>query len=497
MTDHAVGHHVRRSLRPLVQGWFRPWTHWHPTLVLRRVSDNWARHTLSTRYLIASIFVICTAMLHIGAWVDGRIRKSVVDPAASASAHYMERVIRTYEKELAAQTPLSEASKSALGSYVDPTSRHGILEIKIFLPDGTIIYSSRGEKSGKTKQSAELTTALSGRVVAHFDDAHDFEPLDDKTGGVPVFEVYAPLHDEANNRVIAVAQFFQDASILRREFTIARQHSWLVVGLLTLGMLSLLFGIVHRGSTLIYDQQQALQAKVSEQARLLKQNELLRARLTHAHQSSHMVSDKLMRRVGADLHDGPAQLLSLALLRLDELAPGTPTSPPQQGPPTLDAIRSVTQDALAEIRTISSGLSLPHLEHLSAAATIDYAIANHERWTRTSVNRDIEPMPDAVGLSARTCLFRCLQEGLNNAFHHADARGQHVLAHAEKNFIHLVVSDEGPGFQAETLRDRDDALGLAGLRHRLESIGGSIEILSVLGQGTKVAMTIPVKAIHD
>ena len=185
MTDHAVGHHVRRSLRPLVQGWFRPWAHWHPTLVLRRVSDNWARHTLSTRYLIASIFVICTAMLHIGAWVDGRIRKSVVDPAASASAHYMERVIRTYEKELAAQTPLSEASKSALGSYVDPTSRHGILEIKIFLPDGTIIYSSRGEKSGKTKQSAELTTALSGRVVAHFDDAHDFEPLDDKTGGVP------------------------------------------------------------------------------------------------------------------------------------------------------------------------------------------------------------------------------------------------------------------------------------------------------------------------
>lgn len=461
-------------------------------MVLRSLSARWARHTLSTRFLIASIFVICTAMLHIGAWVDGRIRQSVVEPAASASAHFMERVIRPYIQELADKSELSPASKIALGGLVDPTSRHGILDIKVWLPDGTLVYASHGSNEVKGKLTAELTTALSGRVVAHFDNNHDFEPLDGQDAGVPVFNVYAPIHDSLNQRVIAVAQFFQDASILSREFTIARQNSWLVVGLLTFGMLSLLFGIVHRGSTLIYDQQRALEAKVVEQARLLKQNELLRARLTHAHQSSHMVSDKLMRRVGADLHDGPAQLLGLALLRLDELAPNTAAS--QDTANALDAVRTATQDALGELRDISTGLSLPKLENLSAADTLAYAISSHERRTRTTVQKTISGgMPGAVSLPVRTCLFRGVQEGLNNAFHHAGGCGQSVKADFDGSLIRIVVSDTGPGFSASSLQSKDEALGLVGLRHRIESLGGTIELVSLLGKGTSISMNIPFK----
>lgn len=465
--------------------------HWHPTLVLRRVSDEWARHTLSTRFLIASIFVICTAMLHIGAWVDGRIRHSVVEPAASASAHYIERVIRPYVQELASHPQLSDASKIALGGFVDPTSRHGILEIKIWLPDGSLVYSSRGRTEAKAKPSAELTTALSDRVVAHFDNSHDFEPLDSQNAGVPVFNVYAPMHDALDHRVIAVAQFFQDASILSREFTIARQHSWLVVGLLTFGMLSLLFGIVHRGSALIFDQQQALEAKVAEQARLLRQNELLRVRLSHANQSSHMVSDRVMRRVGADLHDGPAQLLGLALLRLDELSP---IASIDQGSNALDTVRSATQDALSEIRSISTGLSLPHLENLSAAATLAYVIANHERRTSTSVESQIATdLPSNVSLPIRTCLFRGVQEGLNNSFHHAGGSGQSVKAEFDGCLIRVVISDTGPGFSANSLQSKDEALGLVGLRHRVESLGGTIELQSLIGKGTSISMNIPCK----
>lgn len=437
-------------------------------------------------------------MLHIGAWVDGRIRKSVIDAAAASAAHYMERSVRPHIQALDTQRELSVAEQTALAGLIEaPKSTRGILEIRIWLPDGRLAFASTARPDNpKHNVSAEVTAALSGQVVAHFDDAKNVWA--DNGVSLPVFNVYAPAYGSLKGRPIAVVEFFQDATTLSREFTIARQQSWLLVGSLTVGMLALLFSIVHRGSLQIFDQQQALTAKVAEQARLLKQNETLRSRLTRANQSSHLVSDKLLRRVGADLHDGPAQLLSLALLRLDELAPTTGDRDVfNAGQGTLDAIRSATQGALAEIRTISSGLSLPQIEHLSPGPTIDLAIDNHERWTRTSVTRDIEALPELVNLAARTCLFRVVQEGLNNAFHHADGRGQRVHAHADGGSIHLVVQDDGPGFAADALRDRSDALGLAGLRHRVESLGGFIEILSAPGQGTKISATIPAKAPHD
>ena len=493
MTDQAVGHHVRRSLGSMVQGRIRPFAHWHPTLVLKRIAQRWAQHTLSTRFLIASIFVICTAMLHVGAWVDGRIRQSVVEPAAAASAHYVERVISPLIQSIGASGELSPDAKIAIGSYVSPASKHGVLEIKIWSPEDRLIYASRGPIDATSHvKSSDLTLALSGRVISHFETDHDFNPADTIADGVPVFNIYAPLRDTVSQRVIAVAQIYQDASILSREITIARQQSWLVVGLLTFGMLSLLFGIVHRGSALIFDQQQALQAKVKEQARLLKQNELLRSRLSHAHQSSHMVSDKMLRRVGADLHDGPAQLLGLALLRLDELSPNASES--KEAAAALTAVRSATQDALNEIRQISTGLSLPQLENLTAAETVAYAITNHERLTQLPVKRRISSdLPSTVSLPIRTCVFRGVQEGLNNAFHHAGGAGQTVEADFDGLTLRVVVSDSGPGFSANSIQSKDEALGLVGLRHRVESLGGTLELVSLLGKGTSITMNIPCK----
>lgn len=431
-------------------------------------------------------------MLHIGAWVDSRIRHSVVEAAGASVAHQMQRSLKPYLSDIVSNGGPNDATRISLGTLIDPTSRHGILEVNVWFPDERLIYTSRYRNPPVPAHatSAELTVAAKGGVVAHFDDDHEFDPKSEVPVAVPVFNVYAPLRDPLSNRVVAIAEVFQDATVLSRELTIARQHSWLVVGSLTAAMLALLFGIVHSGSALIFDQQQALEAKIAEQSRLLRQNELLRTRLTHAHQSSHLVSDKLLMRVSADLHDGPAQLIGLALLRLDDLAPSPITE--DDATSAFATVRSSIQDALCEIRSISTGLALPQIEQFGPTETLLYAITSHERRTGTTVARALaHDLPSSVALSIRICLFRGVQEGLNNAFRHAKGIGQSVKADFDGATIRVTVSDSGPGFSVASLQNRDEALGLVGLRHRVESLGGSLELVSLLGKGTTITMAIP------
>ena len=435
-------------------------------------------------------------MLLIGAWVDGDRKKIVVQNVALASARTMHSVIQGQIQDIETLRSLSPSARQVIAGLANETGLgRKILQIKIWLPDGTIIHTSTGSQIGeKPPITEELAGALAGHVMAHFSDEHDIESLEERTFGVPLFEVYAPMYKSGTSKVLAVAEFYEDASDLQREFDIARKQSWLIVGTLTLGMLLLLFGIVQRGSLLIMEQKVALETKVKEQSALLEQNEELRTRVTRALHESAALSDKFLRRIGADLHDGPAQLLSLAVLRLHELVPSSNRASrkaKKEAVEALAAITSAAQDALAEIRNISSGVSLPELERLNTAEVLQLAISKHEFRTKTQVQTHLSALPENLPVPVRTCIFRCVQEGLNNAFRHAGAQGQSVSSEADDNIIRLIVRDTGPGFRLMPSDECRDALGLVGLRHRVELLGGSFEVRSSPGKGTAIIVTLP------
>ena len=96
------------------------------------------------------------------------------------------------------------------------------------------------------------------------------------------------------------------------------------------------------------------------------------------------------------------------------------------------------------------------------------AATRHAGRTGTAVNCDIAHIPDAVDPSLKVCLYRFAQEGLNNAFRHADGHGQTLRAHCEDGMLEVMVSDDGP--VSDHVRRPSDAggLGLAGLRGRIE-----------------------------
>jgi signal transduction histidine kinase len=463
LTNQALRHDVQRSEGAIVERSIGPKTDRLPTLVQNHLHDQWTRLTLSTRFLIASTLIVCTTMLLIGAWVDGHRKKIVVQNAGLASARTMHIAIQGQIQDIETLRSLSPSAKQVIADLTKETGLgRNIMQIKIWLPDGTIIHTATGSQIGeKPPITKELAGALAGHVMPHFNDEHDIESVEERKFGVPIFEVYAPIYRKGTSKVIAVAEFYEDASDLKREFDIARKQSWLIVGSLTFGMILLLFSIVQRGSLL--------------------------------HESAAL-SDKFLRRIGADLHDGPAQLLSLAVLRLHELVPASNRASrkaKKEAVEALAAIQSAAQDALAEIRNISSGVSLPELERLNTAEILQLAISKHEYRTKTQVQTHIRALPENLPIPVRTCIFRCVQEGLNNAFRHAGAQGQFVSSEADDNVIRLTVRDTGPGFRLLPSYDCKEALGLAGLRHRVELLGGSFEIRSRLGKGTMIMVTLP------
>src|SRR5262249_26042041 len=123
-----------------------------------------------------------------------------------------------------------------------------------------------------------------------------------------------------SRRVIAVAEFCATGKKLRSDVWYEVASSWLIVGHVTLYMMAGLWGIVVKGSRTIDEQRSQLKERIGELQKLLAQNEDVRTRLERSNVTVADANEQFLRRIGADLHDGPAQLLSYTLLRLHRVS---------------------------------------------------------------------------------------------------------------------------------------------------------------------------------
>jgi signal transduction histidine kinase len=285
---------------------------------------------------------------------------------------------------------------------------------------------------------------------------------------VPLLEIYVPIHEKGGDNIVAVAQVFADAARLKAELDGARLESWIAVCGVALLQIILLYGIVWRGNKTIESQ---------------------RAVLVDGRRASVEMSERFLHRVGADLHDGPAQLVGLALLRLDTLRPllsGEPSKSEE-----FDKIRTVLQDCLREIRHLSAGLAPPHLDSLPLRKVLELAVRQHEQRTGSAVNAAIGKLPTSMSPLHKVCIYRFVQEGLNNAYRHAAGIGQTVHVVSDGRELTVEVADKGPGF-SPAKSGGGDGLGLAGLRDRVESLGGKFSLEAQSGSGTRLRASFQV-----
>jgi signal transduction histidine kinase len=86
-------------------------------------------------------------------------------------------------------------------------------------------------------------------------------------------------------------------------------------------------------------------------------------------------------------------------------------------------------------------------------------------------------------------LYRIIQELISNTLKHAQATQISILLKKEANYLHLMISDNGVGFNNDKIFN---GIGLRNIRSRVHKIGGTLLIESKLGTGTKTEITVPV-----
>jgi signal transduction histidine kinase len=167
------------------------------------------------------------------------------------------------------------------------------------------------------------------------------------------------------------------------------------------------------------------------------------------------------------------------------------------GQAQLPAIQSSLQTAIQEVRGLASGLGLPQLDGLRLEEVLEQVVRSHERRTGSQVKLVTADLPDQVELPVKITLYRIVQEALNNAFRHAGGVGQAVSAHCEAGRIQVEVSDQGPGFDVNQSIDWEQHLGLAGMRERVESLGGLFSVESQLNHGSRVTVSLPLQPVKE
>ena len=451
------------------------------------------------RFAVAGSGVMFAGMLVIGSWVIGEIEKGVTNNSAISAAMYMESFIAPMSQELANGKNLEPETRLRLDKlFSESPLSERIASVKIWLPGGLIAYASNNELIGKRFEPTEqLRNAWRGQLTAAFDELEDAEDAVEAKSGLPLLEVYNPIHSIFDGRIIAIAEFYQRAEELEQNLSDARMNSWLIVASVALATFALLFGIVRNGARLIDRQHQELQSRLEELDKISRQNIALRRRIQLASSRSSEVQERFLRRISAELHDGPAQALALASLRFGSIFESRRNSEnaSQKNADEVALIRQALNQALGDIRNLCSGMTLPEIEGKSLAEVLRTAIGAHERLTGTTVT--LVP-PDACTASHRPdhstliCVYRFVQEGLMNAFRHADSQGQTVECALQNGKLELTVLDRGPGFDLPAQQASFAGIGLQGLRERIESIGGEFEIQTAIGKGSRLTMLLPI-----
>jgi signal transduction histidine kinase len=95
-----------------------------------------------------------------------------------------------------------------------------------------------------------------------------------------------------------------------------------------------------------------------------------------------------------------------------------------------------------------------------------------------------------ISLPIKICAYRFVQEGLNNAHRHGQAKKCRLSAHIKANELVISLKDNGIGFRKSTLNHSGGHIGLMGLRDRIESLGGQFSINSELGVGTALKLSL-------
>jgi len=221
--------------------------------------------------------------------------------------------------------------------------------------------------------------------------------------------------------------------------------------------------------------------------------EVLKARRALEQLSARLVdAQELERRtISRELHDQVGQILNALLVDAANLAKRIHADD-AVSLRYLDNIRRFADSSVNSIRDIALLLRPSMLDDLGLIPALEWQAREVSRRSGIKVTVVAEGETDSLPDEMRTCIYRVVQEALQNMSRHSGAKSAVVTVRQHDSSLFLSVEDDGCGFDP----DRTRGLGMLGMEERVKQLGGKFEAQSSPGKGTtlRVTLAIPVVA---
>ena len=208
------------------------------------------------------------------------------------------------------------------------------------------------------------------------------------------------------------------------------------------------------------------------------------------------VQDEERRQLAQELHDTTAQNLVAAVLIMEHLG-SQPPSPADGAANRLNDVRSLIEQSLKEIRTLSYVLNPSLLKEFGLLAAIKWFVRGFTERSGVNVTLETPPAMGRLPFAIEEALFRTLQEGLSNVHRHSGSKKVVATLTQKRAAVTLKIRDFGTGIEPAMSVETPDELalvgvGIAGMRLRARQLGGKVAIDST-ERGTTVSLTLPVR----
>jgi len=233
--------------------------------------------------------------------------------------------------------------------------------------------------------------------------------------------------------------------------------------------------------------------EISEKALIANSLRKSEDQLRHLASEVQLTEERERRQIASDLHDSIGSTLAISNLRLEMLSKNV------KQPETVNDLKIVHQSikqVIQQTRFLTFQLSPPALYEMGLEAALSGLIEQTERMQNIKTVFEDDNQEKFLEEDIRIHLFRSVRELIVNAIKHAEAKNLKISISKVAQDIQIKVYDDGSGFELteETISPNEaGGFGLFSIRERLKLLGGHLEIDSVLGKGTHIVITAPLK----
>ncbi len=220
-----------------------------------------------------------------------------------------------------------------------------------------------------------------------------------------------------------------------------------------------------------------LERGLEENARARSNLQELSAKLVRAQENER-------RTLARELHDEVGQSLSAILMETENAECAADFAEMRAH---LSAVKQLAQKTVNEVRDLALLLRPSMLDDFGLAPALNWHAREMSKRTGLNLVLSVDENADDLPDEHKTCIYRLVQEAVNNSARHANARTVEVAVKREADRVLLRVRDDGVGFDTRFTR----GLGLLGMEERVRRLGGSLQLDSQLGRGTLISAELP------